>query len=130
MAAHEFQDGPELGAVWPKEQSGMLSSRRLLLVGLLGLGLVIWDLSRAPSQQWSAHLLVSAIHGYQAAISPTVAKAGARCRFQPTCSRYGEAVIQRYGTLGGLRRAAGRILRCGPWTEPGTHDPPPSPIGP
>ncbi len=61
---------------------------------------------------------------YQATLSPHMDKIGATCRFEPTCSHYGHAVIARDGALRGGLRAAGRVLRCGPWTPPGTVDPP------
>jgi putative membrane protein insertion efficiency factor len=80
---------------------------------------------RPPQEQWSARLLLLAIDGYQATASKALGAAGARCRFEPTCSHYGEAVIRRYGALRGTALALGRIARCGPWTPAGTVDPPP-----
>ncbi|MEM7353924.1 MAG: membrane protein insertion efficiency factor YidD [Acidobacteriota bacterium] len=50
--------------------------------------------------------------------------AGVRCRFQPTCSHYAEGSIRKHGAWRGTGLAAWRILRCGPWTEIGTVDPP------
>jgi hypothetical protein len=44
------------------------------------------------------------------------------CRFEPTCSRYAEEAISRYGLAGGTLRAAGRVLRCHPY-HPGGFDP-------
>jgi hypothetical protein len=67
---------------------------------------------------------LSAIHGYQRALSPIAARAGLRCRFTPTCSRYAETVIARDGAIRGGIKAIGRIARCGPWTPPGTRDDP------
>ena len=52
------------------------------------------------------------------------ARAGLRCRFAPTCSRYAEAVIVRDGVVRGGLKALTRIARCGPWTAPGTRDEP------
>jgi putative membrane protein insertion efficiency factor len=91
----------------------------LVFFALLG-----WDVSRAPEQQWSARGLVAAIRAYQTVGSPVVRRIGARCRFQPTCSHYAVASLEEYGTLLGTWKTAGRILRCGPWTPKGTHDPP------
>jgi putative membrane protein insertion efficiency factor len=88
-----------------------------LLAGVL-------DLCRAPQSQLSARALLAAIDLYQATLSPTMPAMGVSCRFTPTCSHYGEGAIRRYGALVGSVRAAWRILRCGPWTEKGTHDPP------
>jgi uncharacterized protein len=47
-----------------------------------------------------------------------------RCRFEPSCSRYAEGAIRKDGALVGAARATWRVLRCGPWTEAGTYDPP------
>jgi putative membrane protein insertion efficiency factor len=58
-------------------------------------------------------------------ISLALAKSGlVRCRFEPTCSAYGREAISRYGSPRGFAMAAGRILRCNPWT-PGGRDPVP-----
>jgi putative membrane protein insertion efficiency factor len=67
---------------------------------------------------------LSAIHGYQRVVSPIAARAGLRCRFTPTCSRYAETAIARDGMIRGSVKAIARIARCGPWTPPGTRDDP------
>jgi putative membrane protein insertion efficiency factor len=36
------------------------------------------------------------------------------CRYTPSCSGYAAEAITRYGTVRGIRRAAGRLLRCRP----------------
>jgi hypothetical protein len=87
-------------------------------------GVVLYDVTRPPAQQVSARFAVAGIHLYQSALSPLVASAGFSCRFTPTCSRYAEAVIVRDGLVHGSWLAARRIARCGPWTKPGTQDPP------
>jgi uncharacterized protein len=69
-------------------------------------------------------LAIAAIHGYQRSLAPIAARAGARCRFTPTCSRYAEAVIARDGVVRGGWRALKRVARCGPWTAMGTRDEP------
>jgi putative membrane protein insertion efficiency factor len=82
------------------------------------------DLTRPPSRQASARVLLAGIHLYQATLSPRMPALGVRCRFRPTCSHYAEGAIARYGAVSGSLRAAWRILRCGPWTPAGTYDPP------
>ena len=52
------------------------------------------------------------------------ARLGARCRFTPTCSRYGEIVIARDGLVRGGWELARRLARCGPWTPADTIDEP------
>jgi len=91
------------------------------VVVLIGIAL---DLMRSPREQWSAALLLLAIDWYQAELSGRMDGAGVRCRFEPTCSHYAEAVIRRDGAALGLWRTAMRLARCGPWTPPGTADPP------
>jgi putative membrane protein insertion efficiency factor len=86
---------------------------------------MVWDVMRLPEKQWSARALLAVIHLYQGTVSPLLGRSGVTCRFEPTCSHYGEAVIRRYGTLRGGWMALGRIARCGPWTPAGTVDLPP-----
>ena len=69
-------------------------------------------------------LALAGIHAYQRTLSPLAARAGLRCRFEPTCSRYAETVIAREGVARGGWLAIRRIARCGPWTPAGTVDPP------
>lgn len=94
----------------------------LVLAGMAAVGV---DVSRAPEHQWSARAVVGTIHVYQATASRLFAASGVTCRFDPSCSHYGEAVIRRFGVLRGGSLAAARVLRCGPWTALGTPDPPP-----
>lgn len=98
--------------------------RRIRVLVALAVLLVLLgvDLARSPADQWSAKALVGTIHLYQATFSRLMPSMGVQCRFQPTCSRYGEAAIRKYGALRGTARAVGRISRCGPWTPAGTVD--------
>jgi putative membrane protein insertion efficiency factor len=99
--------------------------RRLRLAAVFALSAAaIWDLTRPPSQQWSAHAAVSAIHAYQSTVAPRIAATGLACRFTPTCSHYAEAVIARDGMVPGTAKAIWRVVRCGPWTAMGTVDQP------
>lgn len=99
--------------------------RKILVIALAAVLCVLgFDLSRAPDEQVSAAVLLWAIDLYQATLSPLMPAMGVHCRFQPTCSHYGEESIRKYGAFVGSARAAWRILRCGPWTPAGTVDPP------
>lgn len=103
-------------------------TRRRVLIGAIVLVFVGvgFDLTRPPASQWSARVLLGAIDLYQTTISRVLGSSGAvRCRFEPTCSHYSEAVIRKHGALKGTVLALARIGRCGPWTPAGTHDPPP-----
>lgn len=96
--------------------------RKAAAVGIAFLVLLILDFTRAPADQASAKILLGGIHLYQATLSPFNRKVGVRCRFEPTCSHYGEGVIRKHGALVGTGKAVWRILRCGPWTPAGTVD--------
>lgn len=96
----------------------------LALGGLLLLAVLAADLAQPPESQAAARLLIGAIEGYQATVSPLIGAAGVACRFEPTCSHYAVGAIRRHGALGGSWRALRRLLRCGPWTPAGTLDPP------
>lgn len=87
---------------------------------------IVLDARRAPAEQLITRTAVAGIHVYQATLSPLYARMGVQCRFTPTCSHYGEAVIRKFGAMRGGWMATKRILRCGPWTAAGTVDPPPS----
>ena len=109
----------------PDSQStgGRLRKRLLVLFTTLLL-LLGADVLRAPEKQWTARFLIAGISLYQQTGSKLMPKMGVQCRFEPTCSHYAKESIRQRGVLLGGGKAAGRILRCGPWTEAGTVDPP------
>jgi uncharacterized protein len=43
----------------------------------------------------------------------------ARCRYEPSCSRYASQAVQEFGILRGLLLAGWRLLRCNPWSHGG-----------
>ncbi len=103
------------------------------MLGLLAAILIVLcalDLSRPPSEQVTVRFLIGGLHVHRALLAPVLGRLGVRCRFSPTCSRYAETVLERFGALRGSRLAVGRLLRCGPWTAPGTVDPPPPALAP
>lgn len=101
-----------------------MSRRRRWIAAGLVLALLAVDFLLPPQRQVSARLLLGAIDLYQATVSPLLRKSGARCRFQPSCSQYGEMAIRKYGTVKGSLMTVWRIVRCGPWTPAGTVDVP------
>lgn len=91
---------------------------------LSALLLTLSRLGRAGGRRRGARadaVVTAAIRGYRR-ISPRLPT---RCRYTPTCSAYGLAAVQRYGTREGLRLTAGRLRRCRPGVTFGTADPVP-----
>jgi uncharacterized protein len=70
---------------------------------------------------WPARALMALVKGYRLMLSPWLGNA---CRFEPTCSRYSLAALQKHGALAGSYLTVHRILRCQPWCD-GGHDPVP-----
>jgi putative membrane protein insertion efficiency factor len=64
-------------------------------------------------------VLLAPIAAYQRVISPALPR---RCKYEPTCSRYGVQAVREYGILRGLVLATWRLLRCNPWSH-GGYDP-------
>jgi uncharacterized protein len=60
---------------------------------------------------------LSAIGFYRAHGSSVMRHLGAECRFQPTCSRYAELAVQKYGVIHGLAKTGLRVARCNPLTS-------------
>jgi hypothetical protein len=98
--------------------------RLLRFAVLVAAGALLFDVTRPPARQASTRLAVAGIHLYQRMLSPAAARAGAVCRFTPTCSHYAESVIARDGILRGGWLSLRRLARCGPWTPAGTVDQP------
>jgi len=65
---------------------------------------------------------IHGIHAYQHALAPVAARLGMRCRMEPTCSHYAEAVIARDGVVRGGLKTVRRLARCGAWTRFATQD--------
>lgn len=95
-----------------------------LLVGLAFAGLIALDASRAPQKQASARAYLGVLHAYRKGVSPAIGGV-VRCRFEPSCSRYSEEAVRRYGIAPGLRLTVARLWRCRARTPPATPDPVP-----
>lgn len=52
------------------------------------------------------------IRFYQLTLSAFI---GGRCRFEPSCSRYAQEAVMRFGVVRGGWLAIRRIARCGPF---------------
>jgi putative membrane protein insertion efficiency factor len=64
--------------------------------------------------------LIAGVVVYKLTLSPLL---GRHCRFEPTCSGYFRAAVEKYGALRGGWRGLRRICRCHPWHR-GGYDPP------
>ena len=81
------------------------------------------DANVPVSTQWSTRSTLFAIGQYRHFISPHL-KGRIQCRFQPTCSLYGQESVRKYGFIRGGWRTVKRISRCRASTPLGTIDPP------
>lgn len=66
-------------------------------------------------------VLVGMVRLYQALLRPLLPPN--LCRFQPSCSEYFIAAVQKYGPLRGTLKGVWRLCRCHPWGGSG-YDPP------
>lgn len=67
-------------------------------------------------------LLLLSISFYRKFISPAFPPT---CRFIPTCSKYAEEAVTKYGARKGLWLALKRVLRCHPFNRGDIFDPVP-----
>ena len=95
-------------------------STRSLLVAIL----VLLALRAAAGTRHAESVALAGIRAYQTTLAPVATRMGIVCRFTPSCSRYAQMAIARDGLVIGGWEAAGRIVRCGPWTPMGTRDEP------
>ena len=67
-------------------------------------------------------VLLTIVGGYRKFVSPLLPSS---CIYTPTCSRYAEIAVERFGALRGSWLAVRRILRCHPFRK-GGFDPVPN----
>ncbi len=72
-----------------------------------------------PGARLVRAVAVAPILLYQKVISPALPR---RCKYEPTCSRYGVEAIRSFGVARGIVLAVWRVLRCNPWSY-GGYDP-------
>ena len=63
----------------------------------------------------AAAVLLAPVHLYRA----TAVFRQPRCRYYPSCSTYAVGALRAHGPLRGTWLAAGRLLRCHPWSVGG-----------
>lgn len=66
--------------------------------------------------KFARRALTAPIEAYRRWVSPALP---ARCKYEPSCSRYAAQAINEFGILRGLVLAAWRVLRCNPWSHGG-----------
>ncbi|WP_137920381.1 membrane protein insertion efficiency factor YidD [Hydrogenophaga sp. 2FB] len=71
---------------------------------------------------WPRLGLLGLVKGYRLLLSPWLGNA---CRFEPSCSLYAIAALERHGAVGGGYLTLRRLARCHPWCQ-GGHDPVPT----
>ena len=65
---------------------------------------------------FARRLVIAPIELYRRLISPALP---ARCKYEPSCSRYAAQALRDFGILRGLVLAGWRLLRCNPWSHGG-----------
>ncbi len=66
------------------------------------------------------NILVNLIEQYQRRLRMALPQC---CRFWPSCSEYAKQALIKYGVFKGLIKAAGRLLRCHPFSGQAGYDP-------
>jgi hypothetical protein len=78
-----------------------------------------------PTSNILARLFIVMVRIYQRVLSPLIGLLWGRvCRFEPTCSHYAIACLERHGAWRGGLLSIARVCKCQPF-HPGGHDPPP-----
>jgi putative membrane protein insertion efficiency factor len=80
------------------------------VLALTGVIVFLMSLQTAAAER----ITLGAIGFYRAHGSSVARRLGAECRFQPTCSRYAELAVQKYGVVHGLAKTSWRVARCNP----------------
>jgi putative membrane protein insertion efficiency factor len=115
---HRHQQSNALAAAPPSKRKTHVK----LIVAVVITAAALLDWTRPPREQWSVQLYdLAVIKSYRTLLHPITSKV-TRCRFRPTCSRYSQEAMHARGFPEGLLLTVWRIMRCGPWVKPGTHD--------
>lgn len=68
---------------------------------------------------FQSNLLTAVFSVYRWTLGAAFFALGARCRFEPTCSQFGESAMRKFGLAKGGVLAVGRICRCHPLNKGG-----------
>ena len=66
--------------------------------------------------KYLSNILIGLIRLYQISISPLL---GAKCRFSPTCSKYGIDSLKKQGLIRGILLLCKRVVKCHPFHKGG-----------
>ena len=72
--------------------------------------------TRVPLRLWPRRALMGPVRAYRWLLKPWL---GTACRFEPSCSAYALAALERHGALAGGALTGWRLVRCHPWCEGG-----------
>lgn len=67
-------------------------------------------------------IIIFFIKKYRKHVSPFFIHYGVQCKYYPTCSRYTEQAIEKYGTKKGVFLGLKRFCKCNPLSK-GGYDP-------
>jgi hypothetical protein len=70
----------------------------------------------APLARLPQRFLIFLVQAYRLLLKPWLGNA---CRFEPTCSAYALAALQRHGAARGALLSGWRLARCHPWCQGG-----------
>lgn len=108
----------------PSLQHRLLNPKLWLATLLVVVVLFVADALRPPQNQVSVRLFALSVEGYHRFLHPVTARY-ARCRYNPTCSRYAVEAVQKYGIAKGGWLSVRRIASCKSSVPMGTRDPVP-----
>lgn len=65
---------------------------------------------------WVRELVLAPVGLYRRLVSPLLP---ARCKYEPSCSRYTVEAVGRFGVVRGTTLSLWRLARCNPWSNGG-----------
>jgi len=89
---------------------------------VLGLSVVVLDVTRPPENQWAGRAFVKAVRLYQSVGRP-ILEGRVQCRYVPSCSEFSIGAVRSRGILLGGWMSARRVLSCKSSVPMGTQDP-------
>lgn len=66
--------------------------------------------------RWVREVVLAPVGLYRRLVSPLLP---ARCKYEPSCSRYTVDAVGRFGVVRGTALSLWRLARCNPWSHGG-----------